>query len=161
MKAALLALCFATVVALSGCATIGAANQKIAADVEQVIAPVKAATIADAQACVADANAAGDADGAACCQDIADYLSTQSTAAPQIVGVLSALEVARTFKAPTLPSKLHKDCAVLVVDAQGMALRLGLQLAPVAGGLKVQAGAAALKSEAAALQAAESKLPHP
>ena len=144
----LLALCM-----LCGCAAVQSTNQKIAQDVQNIVEPIKQATITDAQAALADAQAAGDQDGAACFQDIINFLNQQGSAPPQIAGVLSGMEVARTFKAPSLPPQLHKDCAVLVVDAQEMALKLGLTLAPVAGAVKVQAGSAALRSEAAALGA--------
>lgn len=138
----------------TGCAQLQATNTKIAQDVQNIVAPVQQATLADAQAALARAQATGDTDVIPCYQDIVDVLSTPGTVSlPPVVGVLSALEAARTLKPPSLPPKLHRDCAVLVVDAQEMAFKLGLTLAPVAGAVKVQQGAAAVKAEAAALQA--------
>lgn len=149
MKRFLMVFAIATI---AGCAQLGAVNQKIAQDVQDIVAPIKATTLADAQAALATATAAGDTDAAPCYQDIVDVLSASATSSPPaIVGILSALEAARTFKAPQIPAKLHKDCAVLVIDAQETAFKLGIAAAPVVGGLKVQAGAQALKAEAAAL----------
>lgn len=140
---------------LSGCAQLGAVNQKIAQDVESIVAPIRQTTIEDAQAALAIAQAAGDTDAAPCYQDIIDDLSKQGTSVPSINGLLSALEAARTFKAPTVSPKTHKDCAVLVVDAQVVAFKLGIAAVPAVGAVKVQAGAAALKAQAALLT------PHP
>lgn len=153
--AAIVLFASAPMLMLGGCAAVQSANQQIAQDVHDIVAPIKQATLEDAQAALAIANANGDTDAAPCYQDIVDELSKPgSTGVPAINGLLSTLEAARTFKAPTVPPKLHKDCAVLVIDAQQTAFKLGLRLAPVGGALKVQQGAAALGREAAALQAA-------
>lgn len=142
-------------VCMTGCAQVQATNAKIAQDVQNIVAPIQQTTLEDAKAALAIANANGDTDGAACYADIVADLSAQAAAGGPlpIAGVLSALEAARTFKGVQIPAKTHRDCAVLVVDAQQMAIKLGIQLAPVVGGVKVQAGAAALKTEAAALKA--------
>lgn len=138
--------------ALSGCGAVQTVNAQVAQDLHNIVAPIKQTTLEDAQAALAIANANGDTDAAPCYQDIVDELSKPgATGLPVVNGVLSALEAARTFKAPTVPAKLHKDCAVLVIDAQETAFKLGIRLAPVAGGLKVQQGAAALKAEGAVL----------
>jgi hypothetical protein len=141
---------------LTGCAQLQAINGKVVQDIhDTIVAPVQQATLADAQAALAIAKANGDDDAAACYADIADDLIAQGAkGAPiPIMGVLSALETARTFKGISIPPKTHKDCAVLVVDAQKVAFHLGLSAVPIVGGLKVQQAGAALKSEAAALGA--------
>jgi hypothetical protein len=140
---------------LAGCGAQGAAvRANIQADVQQIVAPIQQTTLADAQAAVVIAQASGDQAGVQCFTDIVNYLQNAGPALPAVAGVLSGLEAARTFKGITIPENIHRDCAVIVLDAQQAAIRLGLSLAPVVGGIKVQAGAATLKAEAAALQAA-------
>lgn len=136
---------------LPGCATVGAANAKIAADVHELVAPIQQATLEDAKAAVVIAQANHDDAAVQCFTDIVNYLQNDPGASvPAINGVLSGLEAARTFRAPSIPENIHKDCAVIVLDAQQAALRLGLRGATVVGGVKVQAGAAALKAAEAA-----------
>jgi hypothetical protein len=151
---AMFAVCVAMV--LTGCSQLQAVNSKVAQDIhDTIVAPVQQATLADAQAALAIANANGDTDAAACYADIVADLSAQSAQGGPvaIVGVLSALESARTFKGVQIPAKTHKDCAVLVVDAQKVAFQLGLSAASVVGGIKVQQAGNVLKAEAAALGA--------
>jgi hypothetical protein len=137
--------------ALSGCAQFQA---KIAQDVQ-------AASVPDLQAAVADAKAAGDADGAACWQDVLNYvqaLPTSSAGAPEptIAGVASAIEAARIGVAqasigisiPPIPHQLHKDCAVIVIDATQLAAKLGISAAALSKGV----GAASVLKAARAAQ---------
>jgi len=122
---------------------------------------VQAASVPDLQAAVADAKAAGDADGAACWQDVLNYVqalptSAASSVAPTVAGVASALEAARIAAAqtsvgvsvPPIPAQLHRDCAVLIVDAQELAAKLGISAAALSRG-------AGLAKVAAQLQAAK------
>lgn len=151
----------AALAAVSGCAAI---QNKFNQDVQ-------AATLPDVEAAVASATAAGDVDGAACWQDVADYIKAlptdqQGAAVPVILGVASGIEAARIAAQaasqgvviPPIPAKLHKDCAVLVVDAQQLALKIGLNAAALKSGLGVVKAGAALKGQAAALRAAEAAL---
>jgi hypothetical protein len=136
-------LAFTALAFLAGCAQFQA---KLSQDVQ-------AASVPDLQAAVADAKAAGDADGAACWQDVLDYVQALPTSAagapaPTIAGVASALEAARIaatqasvgISVPPIPHQLHKDCAVLIIDAQQLAAKLGIS----AGALSKGAGVAKL-----------------
>ena len=120
---------------------------------------VSAVTVPDLQAAIADAKAANDADGVDCWTQVLDYVqslpvSSIGTPEPSIVGVASGIEAARTVAAqpvptfPPIPASLHKACAVLVVDSQELALKLGISAAALKTGL----GVVKLQSEAAALK---------
>lgn len=151
-------LCVA-LIALAGCSAI---QSKINADLQT-------ATVPDLKAAVASAQAANDADGVACWSELLKYVESLPTASPDsqpmIAGAASALEAARIARLqgpvslPPVPHSLHVACAVLQVDAQQtiakLGLKIGLAAAPIAGSLKVQAGANALKAEAAALKAGQ------
>lgn len=141
---------------MSGCSAIQA---KIGADVQTT-------TLPDINAAIADAQDAGDLDAVACFTDIRDFInslpnSVQPSKAPGVVGVLSAIEEGRLLAKsgpptlPPIPHQLHKDCAVIVLDAQQLAAKLGIQAAALVGGGKIAVAGAALKGQAAALKAAE------
>jgi hypothetical protein len=160
MKRILCIAALGAVIALSaGLAGCGAIQAKINQDVQ-------ATTLPDAQAALADAQAAGDTDAAACYQDIIDFLNSLPTSGassepPKVVGLLSALEAGRVLaqaaqngpQLPPIPPKLHKDCAVLIVDAQRTALTLGVDVAALSKGTAFLKAGAALKREGAALKA--------
>jgi hypothetical protein len=155
MKTAILVFVFTMLGVLTGCSQIQA---KLNTDVQ-------AATVPDLQAAVADAKAAGDADGFACWTDVLNYVQAlptagASTPAPQIAGVASGIEAARIGAAslaqgvviPPIPHQLHKDCAVLIIDAEQLAARLGISAAALGKG-------AGLAKEAAALQKLQGRVP--
>jgi hypothetical protein len=106
---------------LSGCSTT--LGKKVEAD---LFAPVQQATLADAQAALVIAQANNDAEGVQCYTDIVNYLQNKLPTLPVVSGVLSVLEAARTFKGVSVPEDIHRDCAVIVLDSQQTALRLGL-----------------------------------
>ncbi len=128
----------------------------------KINADVQAATIPDIQAALADAQAASDADGVACWTDVLAYINalpttTAGAPVPSIKGVASGLEAARIAAAaapvtiPPIPPQLHRDCAVLIVDFQETAAKLGLSAAALNKGV----GAAKI------LNALPSAPPHP
>ena len=115
-------LTVAALAALSGCSFV-------AGQVEQAVKPV---ALPDAQAALAMAQQYGDTDAAACYQSIVTYL--QDSAAPSLPvvnGALSALEAVRIARQhsgdPIVPAEIHRDCAVIIVDAQEVALKLGIR----------------------------------
>jgi hypothetical protein len=108
---------------------------------------VQAATVPDLKAAIADAQAAGDADGLACWNDVLSYvqaLPTTSASAPNptVAGVASGIEAARIAAAqagnvvalPPIPAQLHRDCAVVVLDAEQLAAKLGISAAAIVKG---------------------------
>jgi len=110
--------------ALAACTP--AQQVKVQQDVEKIVAPIQATTLADAQAALAIAVANGDQDGVACFTDVVNFLANPINPLPAVNGVLSALEAARTFKGITIPANIHSHCAVIVLDAPTTALKLGL-----------------------------------
>lgn len=131
-------LVLSCLVAVAGCAQIQA---KLNQDVQ-------AASVPDLQAAVADAKAAGDKDGEACWNDVLAYVQALPTNAasaplPTIAGVASGIEAARIAAAaagkgvaiPPIPAQLHRDCAVVLVDAQQLAAKLGLSAAALSKGV--------------------------
>jgi hypothetical protein len=138
---------------IAGCAQI---QSKLNQDVQT-------ATVPDLQAAVAEAQAAGDQDGAACLTDVLNYVqalpSVSSSAPPvNVVGAASALEAARIgaaslstgFVIPPIPHQLHKDCAVLVIDAEQLAAKFGIGAAALAKGGGVLKAAKTLQAMQAA-----------
>jgi len=101
---------------------------KVQQDIEKVVAPIQATTLADAQAALAIAVANGDQDGVACFTDVVNFLANTINPLPAVNGVLSALEAARTFKGISVPANIHSHCAVIVLDAPTTALKLGLPI---------------------------------
>jgi hypothetical protein len=110
-------------------------------------ADIQAVTLPDLQAALASATASNDADGAACWSDMIDYVNALPTATtpnaiPQIKGIASALEASRNaanaqpIAIPPIPPKLHRDCAVVILDARELALKLGLTGAAALHGLR-------------------------
>ena len=99
---------------------------KVQQDIEKVIAPIQATTLADAQAALAIAIANNDQDGVACFTDIVNYLANPINPLPVVNGVLSGLEAARTFKGISIPANIHSHCSVIVIDAPTTAIKLGL-----------------------------------
>lgn len=140
---------------MEGCSTVQA---KFSQDVQ-------AATVPDLQAAIADAKAANDQDGLDCWTDVLNYVEALPTSAasnplPAISGVASGLEAARIGAQalngasinviPPIPPKLHKDCAVLVVDSQQLALKLGISAAALGkAGATIKAAATLKALEAA------------
>jgi hypothetical protein len=123
-------------VCLCGCAQL---QTQVDTKVQQVVVP-------DLQAAYSAAVAANDADGAACWNDILQYVNQLPTTAPggttpTIAGVASALEAARIAQQggpvlfPPIPHQLHKDCAVIVVDAQQVAAKFGIIVGASAAGV--------------------------
>lgn len=114
----------AALVLLAGCSAI---ESKVISDVGNATV-----TQADLDGAIAMADAAGDKDAAACYRDVKDFVASQKTAVlPAIKGAFSALEAARVaaLTPPVqVPAQLHRDCAVIILDAQETALRLGLKL---------------------------------
>ena len=128
--------------ALDGCSAVQA----------KLDTQVQAATVPDLQAAVADAQAANDQDGVDCWTQVLAYVQSlptanATTAQPQIAGIASALEAGRIASNQPLPSfppvphSLHKACAVLVVDAQQLALKLGISAGALAKGAPIVKGA--------------------
>jgi hypothetical protein len=114
---------------LAFCAGCTPAQQvKVQADVEMVIAPIQATTLADAQAALAIAVANNDTDGVQCFTDIVNYLGNPINPLPVVNGILSGLEAARTFKGIAIPENIHRSCSVIILDAPTTALKLGLPI---------------------------------
>lgn len=114
---------------ISGCAQI---QSKLDSDVQTL-------TVPDVQAALADAKAANNTDGIACWTDWLAYINSlptnsSSTPLPKVIGAATIIEAASEASQatgapiafPPIPHQLHKDCAVLIVDAQTVALKLGL-----------------------------------
>jgi len=138
MKRIFLTLAFAVVAAFSftGCTSLQA----------KFDTQVQAATVPDVTAALSDAQAAADADGAACWADVLAYINALPTtvpagSTPTINGVASAIEAARTVQLqplatiPPISPQLHKDCAVVILDAQQTAAKLGLSAAALGKGV--------------------------
>jgi hypothetical protein len=122
----LIRICAFFFILLAGCTP--AQQVKVQQDIEKVVAPIQATTLADAQAALAIAIANNDTDGVQCFTDIVNYLGNPINPLPAVNGVLSALEAARTFKGISIPANIHSHCAVIVLDAPTTALKLGLPL---------------------------------
>lgn len=91
---------------------------------------IQTLTLTDAQNALAAAKSGGDTDAVACYTDLVNYLSSLPTGSTTTVtGALGALEQARLLNnqvSAGIPANIHKDCAIIVIDAQETALKLGL-----------------------------------
>lgn len=109
---------------LAFCAGCTPAQQvKVQQDIEKVVAPIQATTLADAQAALAIAVANNDQLPIPCYTDLVNYLANPLTL-PTINGPISLLEQGRV--GVHIPDALHRDCAFLILDAPTTALKLGL-----------------------------------
>ena len=109
--------------AVSACASVGGISNPFAKQVQPIVA-------ADVAAALAEATAANDTAAVACYTAISNYMaSIPNGGTTAISGVLSGLEAARILNSQVsagIPSNIHQACAVIVLDAQETALRLGL-----------------------------------
>jgi hypothetical protein len=97
---------------------------------------VQPLAISDLTNAKALADSSGDVDASACYQDLLDFVgsSTGLPSNPKLGGAFSALEtarIARRVASQPIPPKLHKDCAVLVLDAQQVMAQLGIAVGSV------------------------------
>lgn len=109
---------------LSGCATIAAVG---GAKLQEITGP-------DVDAAIELAKAGGDADGLACWEAIKAAMPATGAASIDVKGVASALQAARNVRRGIqagVDPAVHRNCAVLVLDAQQTALKLGLRVAPL------------------------------
>jgi hypothetical protein len=111
------------VLGISACASVGGISNPFAKQVQPIVA-------ADVTAALAEATAANDTAAVACYTAISNYMaSLPSGGTATINGALSGLEAARILNSQVsagIPSNIHQACAVIVLDAQETALRLGL-----------------------------------
>ena len=120
MKALLMSI---LILSISSCASVGGISNPFAKQIQPIVA-------ADVAAALAEATAANDTAAVACYTAISNYMaSIPNGGTTAISGVLSGLEAARILNSQVsagIPSNIHQACAVIVLDAQETALRLGL-----------------------------------
>lgn len=105
---------------LSGCATIAsvAGNQ------------LKSVTGPDVDAAIELAKLGNDPDGLACWQAVKAAMPADGAVTVEIKGVASGIQAARNVRRGLqagIDPVVHKNCAVLVLDAEQTAARLGLR----------------------------------
>lgn len=120
----------ALALALSGCATAQLPAQPMPSPAQDVKAETSLAqvTIADIDAAIVIAQAGGDTDNVACLQQIKLWLGNPKPA-PSIVGPISAFAATRVGVSRIrsgVPPEMHRACAVIIVDANQVLLRLGI-----------------------------------
>ncbi len=122
-------LIIAAVLALAGCA--GVPTQTSPGEQSAAQSPLSSlanVAAADLDTAAKQADADGDAVGAACWRAMQTWLGNRPAAA-HVVGAFSAIQAARSARlrvASGVPTDVHVKCSPVVLDAQGVALRLGL-----------------------------------
>ncbi len=103
---------------ITGCATV--ASQKV----QEITGP-------DIDAAIALAKAGNDPDGLACWEAIKAVMPATGTVHIEVKGAASAVQAARNVRRGVqagVDPVVHKNCAVVVLDAEQTAARLGLRI---------------------------------
>lgn len=119
-------LILTALLALAGCSA--AAQTKI----EQARAEIQQITLTDADAAILIAQNANDPDGVACATAIKANLAAFGPK-PLPKGILSTYMAARELHRSVnagVPAAVHTACAPLIVDAEKLAIQLGLAVVP-------------------------------
>jgi PBP1b-binding outer membrane lipoprotein LpoB len=88
-------------------------------------------TTADVDAAIEMAKAGNDQDGLACWMAIKAVMPATGVAQIDVKGAASALQAARNVRRSVqagVDPVVHKNCAVVILDAEQTALKLGLRL---------------------------------
>lgn len=115
---------------LGACATLQpeGSGQPNATQAASPAAALSSIATADLETAALQADADGDQVGAACWRAMQAWLGSRPPA-PKVVGAFSAIQAARSATrriSAGVPQDVHVKCAPLVLDAQAVALRLGL-----------------------------------